>query len=98
MAKDVSIVGSNMECKDLYVYQIIDDGLQKHTVHIQASLLNIEPTRFLRGSDQEHLDRLACGTVMMSVDPHVRFHRVDPEMVDRAYEAALRVKSFYQLD
>jgi len=97
MAKDVAIVSSDMECADLYVYQIIDDSLNKHTVHIHSSLLNVEPTKFMRGTDREHLDRLACGTVMLSIDPHNCFHRVDPEMVDRAYEAALRVKSFYQL-
>jgi hypothetical protein len=96
--KHVRIVGSDKIYRDLYAYVLLDDDLRRHIVHVSESLLKVDPKEFQRRSDKEHLDILAAGTVLLSVDPDASFHRVDAETVDRAYEAASRTKSIYQFD
>ena len=98
MHKHVRILESDKIYQDTYSYLLIDDELRRHTVILHESLLKVEPKEYQRRSDKEHLDILAAGTVLLSIDPNVIFHRVDPEFVDRAYEAASRVKSIYQFD
>lgn len=95
--RDVAIV-RRFEMPDFYMYEVIDEKLHKHVVEISADLLNIEPKDFTRGSDQQHLDILACGAVLLNLTPEATFHRVDREMVDRAYRAAVRLQSFERLN
>jgi hypothetical protein len=98
MHTQVAILESERTYQDTYTYLLLDDHLRRHTVMIHESLLGIEPKEYQRRSDKEHLDILAAGAVLLSLDPNAIFHRVDPEIVDRAYEAASRVKSIYQVN
>lgn len=75
---------------DLYRYWVADDEHRTHTVEIPISLLSVDPHDFRRGSDEEHLDIIACGTVLMRFEDESIFHKVDRSMVNRAYNAALR--------
>jgi hypothetical protein len=94
--RDVAIV-RRYQTADIFGYEVIDDKLHKHVVEIQASVLDVEPSEFARGTDQQHLDTVACGAVMMNLTPEATYHRVDREMVDRAYRAAVRLQSFERL-
>jgi hypothetical protein len=96
MARDVAIV-KRQEMVDMYYYEVLDERLQKHSVQLPKSILTVEPQHYLRGTDQQHLDIIACGVVLMRSDLDTCFHRVDRESVDRAYEAALTVESFDRL-
>lgn len=98
MHKQVAILESERTYQDTYTYLLLDDRLRRHTVMIHESLLKVEPKEYQRRSDKEHLDILAAGAVLLSLDPNAIFHRVDPETVDRAYEAAARVKSIYEFE
>lgn len=98
MHKHVRILGFDKIYRDTYAYVLLDDNLRRHTVHISETLLAVDPKDYQRRSDREHLDILAAGAVLLSVEAEAIFHRVDAEMVDRAYEAASRVKSIYQTD
>jgi len=73
--------------KDAFVFTVMDDDAHVHNVLIPQKLLGINPRGFARGSDEEHLETLAVGAVLMSLDPDCSFHRVDPETVTRAYAA-----------
>lgn len=79
------------EMPDFYLYEIADSEHQRHVVEIPIDLLTIEPEEFARGNDQHHLDTLACGAVLMNLTPDAIFHRVDREMVGRAYRAVSRM-------
>jgi hypothetical protein len=94
--RDVAIV-RRYQTADIYGYEIIDDQLQRHIVEVQASVLDVEPSEFSRGTDQQHLDIVACGAVLTNLTPDATYHRVDREMVDRAYRAAVRLQSFERL-
>lgn len=96
MTSNVAIC-RRQEFKDYFMIELVDDNHLTHTVLIPSYVLTVEPKNFLRGSDLQHLDTLACGAVMMRTDVDAIFHRVDREMVDRAYEAALRVQFFDRL-
>jgi hypothetical protein len=85
--RTVSVVRRN-EYPDYYLYTIADERHRKHTVEIPAAVLQIEPKEFHRGNDTEHLDIIACGAVLLSIDDEAIFHKVDRSMVDRAYHAA----------
>lgn len=97
MTHDVAIV-KRYEMADTFFYEVIDQKLRKHVVEIPSYVLDVEPREFKRGNNQQHLDTLACGTVLMNLEPDTIFHRVDRETVDRAYRAALRLQSFDQLN
>ncbi len=84
--REVTVVGRN-KMKDAFIYTVLDETLQKHSVWIPLHVLEVTPRGYERGSDDEHLDRVARGTVLLSLDPENSFHRVDPETVRRAYEA-----------
>lgn len=75
---------------DLYRYSVADDKHRTHTVEIPSSVLLVAPIDFKRGSDEEHLDIIACGTVLMRFNDDAIFHKVDRSMINRAYNAALR--------
>lgn len=94
--RDVAIV-RRYQTADVYGYEIIDEHLQRHIVEVQASVLDVEPSEFSRGTDQQHLDIVACGAVLTDLTPDSTYHRVDREMVDRAYRAAVRLQSFERL-
>jgi hypothetical protein len=98
MHKDVRILTSERIYSDLHAYVLVDDDLRRHVVHVSESLLKVEPKNYQRRSDKEHLDILAAGAVLLSVESDVSFHRVDAEMVDRAYEAVTRITSIYEFD
>lgn len=98
MHKDVRILTSERIYSDMYAYVLVDDDLRRHVVHVSEALLQVEPKNYQRRSDKEHLDILAAGAVLLSVETEAIFHRVDPEMVDRAYEAVTRIKSIYEFD
>ena len=74
--------------KDAFVYTVIDENSHTHNVLIPSKILSVKPNGFERGSDDEHLETLACGAVLISLDPDSTFHRVDPETVTRAYAAS----------
>jgi uncharacterized protein (DUF2461 family) len=95
--RDVAIV-SRRKMMDYYVYEVIDDTLRKHVVEISDRLLTVSPKGFTRVSDEQHLDTLAVGAVLMSLTRDATFHRVDPEMVDRAYQAAGALQRFDRFD
>ena len=76
--------------EDLYRYTVADANHRVHTVEIPASMLAVIPQEFQRGSDEEHLDIIACGTVLMRFNEDAIFHKVDRSMINRAYNAALR--------
>lgn len=97
MTSNVAIT-QRQEFKDYFMIQLVDDNHLTHTVLVPSYVLTVEPKNFLRGTDLQHLDTLACGAVMMRTDTDAIFHRVDREMVDRAYEAALRVQFFDRLE
>lgn len=94
--RDVAIV-RRYQTADIYGFEVIDDMLQRHVVEISAAVLDVEPKEFARGTDQQHLDTVACGAVLSNLTPDATYHRVDREMVDRAYRAALRLQSFERL-
>jgi hypothetical protein len=94
--RDVAII-RRYQTADIFGYEIIDEKLHLHVVEIQASVLNVEPEEFTRGTDQQHLDIIACGAVLTNLTPEATYHRVDREMVDRAYRAAVRLQSFERL-
>jgi hypothetical protein len=94
--RDVAIV-RRYQTADIFGYEVIDEQLQRHVVEISAAVLNVEPRGYDRGTDEEHLDIVACGTVLSNLTPDANYHRVDREMVDRAYRAALRHQSFERL-
>ena len=94
--RDVAIV-RRYQTADVYGYQVVDSDLHRHVVEISAEVLNVEPKEFARGTDQQHLDIVACGAVLINLYPDTRYHRVDREMVDRTYRAALRIQSFERL-
>jgi len=77
---------------DLFRCKVTDAQHRVHTVEIPASLLSVDPHEYKRGSDAEHIDIIACGTVLMRTDPEATFHAVDRSMVNRAYNAALRAQ------
>jgi hypothetical protein len=81
-----------MRYEDLYRYTIADDMHRLHTVEIPLRMLTVDPLEFTRGSDQEHLDIIACGTVLMRFTENEIFHKVDRSMVNRAYTAASRAQ------
>ena len=91
MVQHVTVVGRQTEV-DLYRYTIVDDEHRAHTVEIPFSLLVVPPRDYSRGTDSEHLDMIACGTVLMRTDPEDNFHKVDRSMVNRAYAAASRAE------
>ena len=91
MVSHVTVVGRQMEV-DLYRYTIVDAEHRAHTVEIPVSLLVVPPRDYSRGSDNEHLDTIACGTVLMRTEPEDNFHKVDRSMVNRAYAAATRAE------
>src|SRR5688572_3732237 len=94
--RDVAIV-RRYQTVDVYGYELIDEKLHRHVVEIQSSVLDVEPSEFARGTDQQHLDIIACGAVLTNLTPDATYHRVDREMVDRAYRAAVRLQSFERL-
>jgi hypothetical protein len=94
--RDVAII-RRYQTVDVYGYEIMDENLQRHVVEVQASVLDVEPTEFARGTDQQHLDIVACGAVLTNLIPDATYHRVDREMVDRAYRAAVKIQSFERL-
>jgi hypothetical protein len=94
--RDVAIV-RRYETPDFYMYEVVDEKLCKHVVAVSSEVLNVEPKEFQRGTDQQHLDTMACGAVLLNLIPDATFHRVDKEMVDRAYRAAVRLQSFERL-
>lgn len=77
---------------DLFRFKVADEEHRVHTVEMPASVLTVEPHEFRRGSDEEHLDIIACGTVLMRFVQEAIFHTVDRSMVNRAYNAALRAQ------
>ena len=87
MLNQVTLVGRT-EMPGLFRYEIADEKRRNHTVEIPSTVLMIEPQNHTRGSDKEHLDTIACGAVLMNLDPESRFHKVDRSMVNRAYDAA----------
>jgi hypothetical protein len=93
MYEYVSLI-SRQELVGMYRYEIADALHRRHTVEIPESVVRIEPRDFKRGSDKEHLDTIACGTVLMSLDDRSLFHVVDRSMVNRAYRAAQNVQLF----
>jgi hypothetical protein len=76
--------------EDLYRYRVVDAQHRHHTVEIPAAMLAVSPREFMRGTDEEHLDIIACGTVIMRFNEDAIFHKVDRSMINRAYDAALR--------
>lgn len=91
MADYISLI-SRQDLIGLYRYEIADALHRRHTVEIPESVTRIDPRDFKRGTDKEHLDTIACGTVLMSMDEHSLFHVVDRSMVNRAYRAAEHVQ------
>jgi hypothetical protein len=91
MPEYVSLVKRH-RLRDLYRYIIADAEHRVHTVEIPEYILGIEPREFQRGTDKDHLDIIACGTVLMRLDPESIFHKVDRSMVNRAYDAASRAQ------
>lgn len=91
MVPDVTVVKREKEL-DMFRCRVADAEHRVHTVEIPASLLAVDPHEFKRGSDAEHIDIIACGTVLMRTDPDATFHTVDRSMVNRAYNAALRAQ------
>lgn len=89
MVPTVTVV-KRKKLEDLYRFKVADAEHRVHTVEIPESVLAIEPTDFKRGSDAEHLDIIAIGTVLMRFNEDAIFHKVDRSMVNRAYNAALR--------
>lgn len=85
--RTVSVVRRD-QYPDYYLYTIADERHRKHTVEIPAVVLQVNPEEFHRGSNTEHLDIIACGAVLLSLDDEAIFHKVDCSMVDRAYRAA----------
>jgi hypothetical protein len=81
-----------MKYEDLCRYMVADGEHRVHTVEIPIRMLAVEPREFLRGSDEEHLDIIACGTVLMRFTENEIFHKVDRSMVNRAYIAASRAQ------
>ena len=73
--------------KDAYLYTVVDSSSHTHSVLIPQRVLAVNPRGFERGTDEDHLEVLAMGAVLMSLDPDSTFHRVDPETVTRAYAA-----------
>ena len=74
--------------KDAFLITVLDENSHSHSVLIPQRVLSIDPRGYERGSDEEHLETLALGAVLMSMDPDSTFHRVDPETVTRAYAAS----------
>lgn len=72
----------------MFRYEIADSASRRHTVEIPTQILRVDPRNHNRGTDQDHLDIIACGTVLASLDQNETFHTVDRSMVNRAYEAA----------
>jgi hypothetical protein len=92
MERSATIVDRGI-MKDAFVYTVLDENSHSHSVLIPSKILRVEPRGFIRGTDEEHLETLALGAVLISLDPDSTFHRVDPETVTRAYAAA-QVHSF----
>ncbi len=74
--------------KDAYVFTVVDGNSHSHNVLIPHKVLSVNPRGYERQSDDDHLETLAVGAVLMSIDPDCTFHRVDPETVTRAYAAS----------
>ncbi len=74
--------------KDAYVFTVVDANSHSHNVLIPHKVLAVNPRGFERGTEDEHLETLAMGAVLMSLDPDCTYHRVDPETVTRAYAAS----------
>ena len=74
--------------KDAFLFTVLDENSHSHSVLIPQRVLSLNPRGYERGSDEEHLETLALGAVLMSMDPDSTFHRVDPETVTRAYAAS----------
>jgi hypothetical protein len=91
MVQHVTVVGRQTEV-DLYRYTIVDAEHRAHTVEIPFSILVVQPRDYSRGTDNEHLDMIARGTVLMRTDPEDNFHKVDRSMVNRAYAAVTRAE------
>lgn len=91
MVQYVTVVKRQREV-DLYRYTIVDAEHRAHTVEIPFSMLVVPPRDFARGSDDEHIDTIARGTVLMRTEPEDNFHKVDRSMVNRAYAAASRAE------
>lgn len=89
MVPTVTVV-KRKKLEDLYRFKVADAEHRVHTVEIPEYVLTIDPSDFKRGSDEEHLDIIACGTVLMRFNEDAIFHKVDRSMVNRAYNAALR--------
>ncbi len=88
MESQVTLV-KRQEGLDLFTYMITDNHKRMHTVEVPRSILFVPPRDFERKiDDKEHLDTIACGTVLMSINPETEFHKVDRSMVNRAYRAA----------
>ncbi len=94
--RDVAII-RRYQTVDVYGYEIMDENLVRHVVEVQSAVLDVEPTEFARGTDQQHLDIIACGAVLTNLTPGATYHRVDREMVDRAYRAAVKIQSLERL-
>lgn len=93
MVEYISLV-SRQDLVGMYRYEIADALHRRHTVEIPESIVDVAPRDFKRGTDKEHLDTIACGTVLMSMDEHTLFHIVDRSMVNRAYRAAEHVQLY----
>ena len=94
MYEYVSLV-SRQKLAGLYRYEIADALHRRHTVEVPESLTQVSPRDFERSaSDQEHLDTIACGAVLMSLDLDSLFHTVDRSMVNRAYRATQNVQLY----
>ncbi len=91
MIDEITVI-SHTRLPELFRYEIADSQHRKHTVEIHQDVLSVTPTSYARGTDIEHLETIACGTVLMDLDPESRFHKVDRSMVNRAYEAASRAQ------
>lgn len=76
------------ELVDLFRCTVADMYHKRHTVEMKKSVLDVLPLKFRRGSDTEHIGIIAAGTVLLSNDSEIRFHKADDSMVNRAYEAA----------
>ncbi len=71
---------------------VADVSHKQHTVEMPKSILGIAPEKFQRGSDSQHVGIIAAGTVLLNIDPEVRFHKADRSMVERAYDAASKAQ------
>jgi hypothetical protein len=74
--------------KDAYVFTVVDGNSHSHNVLIPHKVLSVNPRGFERGTEDNHLETLAVGAVLMALDPDCTYHRVDPETVTRAYAAS----------